>query len=117
MTEQLDSQTHTHPKGICSHKEETPVVPFHWNRRQTPGRLRIFTPLSEQVEKGDKILADMTDSDDLKKIRLLLYNRMRGRYVQPRGTQGYIRPPCPVVKVNRRLKQQKQENRVQILQE
>ena len=45
-------------------------------------------PLSEQVEKEDKILAGKIDSDNLKKIRLLLHNRMRGRYVQSRGTQG-----------------------------
>ena len=98
-TEQLNTQAHTHPKGTRSHKEETPVVPFHWNQRQTPGHWRVFMPLSEQVEKGDKILAGMIDSDDLKKIRLLLHNRMRGRYVQPRGTQGYIIPPCPEVKL------------------
>lgn len=100
-----------YPKEVCFHKEETPIGRLHWNVRQIPGHLGLFKPLSKQAKKGNKTLAGMIDPDDLEKIRLLLHSRVREEDVcNPAAPQGYHIPSCPMVKVNRRLNQQKQDN-------
>ena len=100
-----------YPKDVCFHKEETPIGPLHWNLRQRPGHLGLlFKPLSKQAKKGNKMLAGMIDPDDLEKIRLLLHSREREEDVcNAAAPQGYLIPSCPMVKVNRRLNQQKQD--------
>lgn len=66
-------------------------------------------PLTQQAErKGFHILAEVTDSDQAGKNRVLLHNGDKKEKSEARWFSGApVVFPCPIVKVNRKLQQSK----------
>uniref|UniRef100_A0A7N9DAN7 dUTPase-like domain-containing protein n=1 Tax=Macaca fascicularis TaxID=9541 RepID=A0A7N9DAN7_MACFA len=83
------------------------MIPLNWKLRLPHGHFGLLLLLSQQAQKGVKVLAGVIDPDYQDEISLLFHNRGKKEYEWNTGDSVgcFLVLPCPVTKVNGKIQQ------------